>query len=92
MASYAEAYSLLQQLQLLGLTDSAYRVLRPQDSITRQLALCAQYGNVVADHETENLHRRLLLARDAYVKAGFRSGREEVWKALVTAVKAEIPT
>ena len=91
MPSFTEHGALLQQLQLLGLTDDAFRVLRPNDTVSAYVGACLRRGGEQLEPVTERLHQQLMLVRDAYTRAGFRSGREAVFCALATAVKAEIP-
>ena len=91
MAAFADTVALLRELMVLGFTDDAYHVLGiAQDSIQAHLAHASQHANAELDPYSELVQRRLRLVRDAYVKAAFRSGNPDVFRALAVAARAEI--
>ncbi len=84
---------LLDELQTLGLTDSAFAIVHHFDNetIERHRHYCLRTTRFEPNGTNELVQRRLELVLRSYRGGGFASGRAAVFAALCEAAVAEIP-
>lgn len=97
MTSPQETLRLIEKLEALGFTDSAFALLHHSrvrgwhGTIAGHRQYCAKTGEFQADRENERVQRRLALVLAAYAGGPFQSGSSAVFSALAEAAFAEVP-
>lgn len=98
MSSTQRTLDLLIELQNLGFENSAFAALHhfqstrdTEDTIEAHRKYCESHTTLRAGGTNEKVQQRLTLVLDAYVRGGFKSGKQEVFVALAKAAVQEIP-
>jgi hypothetical protein len=94
-----ETLSLLGELESIGFTDEAFRLLHHFRRRTNNHRLtiaafrsyCEKTSAFRPDHNNERVQRRLRMVFDNYRQAGFGLGQADKFKSLAEAAFLEIP-